>query len=137
MPRGLGSAVGDQPVSQRACASSACGFRAGQWPTSVSGAVLAQILRCGGGLKPGDELVAGEHEGASAAAAELVGAELGREFVGLTSLNLEDLFDDGAIDDRGGKTLDLGDHVGQAVKPGELWRQGRTSAGRVSGLCAW
>ena len=27
-----------------------------------------------------------------------------------------------------GKTLDLGDNVGQAVKPGELWRQGRTSA---------
>ena len=80
------------------------------------------------GLKPGDELVACEHEGASATAAELVGAELGHEFVGLTSLNLEDLFDDGAIDDRGGKTLDLGDNVGQAVKPGELWRQDRTSA---------
>ena len=60
------------------------------------------------GLKLGDELVACEHEGASAAAAELVGAELGHEFVGLASLNLENLFDDGAIDDRGGKTLDLG-----------------------------
>ena len=80
------------------------------------------------GLKPGDELVAREDEGASATAAELVGAELGHEFVGLTSLNLENLLDDGAIDDRGGKTLDLGDNVGQAVKPGELWRQGRTSA---------
>ena len=55
-----------------------------------------------------------------------MGAELGHEFVGLTSLNLEDLFDDGSIDDRAGKTLDLGDNVGQAVKPGELWRQGRT-----------
>lgn len=80
------------------------------------------------GLKPGDELVAGEHKGASAAAAELVGAELGHEFVGLASLNLEDLFDNGAIDDRGGKTLDLSDNVGQAVKPSELWRQDRTSA---------
>jgi hypothetical protein len=80
------------------------------------------------GLKPGDELVACEDEGASATAAELVGAELGHEFVGLTSLNLEDLLDDGPIDHRGGKTLDMGDNVGQAVKPGELWRQGRTSA---------
>ena len=82
------------------------------------------------GLKPGDELVACEDEGASAAAAELVGAEFGHEFVGLTSLNLEDLFDDGAIDDRGGKTVDLGDNVGEAVKPSELWRQGRTSVAR-------
>ena len=57
-----------------------------------------------------------------------MGVELGHEFVGLTPLNLEDLFDDGAIDHRGGKTLELGDNVGQAVKPGELWRQGRTSA---------
>ena len=80
------------------------------------------------GLKLNAELVAREHEGASATAAELVGAELAHEFVGLTPLNLEDLFDDGAIDDRGGKTLDLGDNVGQAVKPCELWRQGRTSA---------
>jgi hypothetical protein len=80
------------------------------------------------GLKPVNELVACEHEGVSAAAAELVGTELGHEFVGLTSLNLEDLFDDGAIDDKGGKTLDLGENVGQAVNPGELWRQGRTSA---------
>jgi hypothetical protein len=90
------------------------------------------------GLKPGGELVAGEHEGAPAAAAELVGAELGHEFVGLAALNLEDLFDDGAINDRGGKTPDLGDNVGQAVKPGELWRQGRTSARpwALRGLCA-
>jgi hypothetical protein len=80
------------------------------------------------GVKPGDELVACEHERASATAAELVGAELGHEFVGLTSLNLEDLLDDEPIDHRGGKTLDLGDNVEQAVKPGELWRQGRTSA---------
>jgi hypothetical protein len=80
------------------------------------------------GLKAGDELVACEHKGASATAAELVGTELGHEFVGLTPLNLEDLFNDGAIKDRGGKTLDLGDNVGQAVKPGELWRQDRTSA---------
>jgi len=58
----------------------------------------------------------------------MVGAELGHEFVGLTSLNLEDLFDNGAIDDRGWKTLDLGDNVGQAVKPGELWRQGRRTS---------
>ena len=64
------------------------------------------------GLKAGGELVACEHEGSSAPAAELVGAELGQDFVGLASLNLENLFDDGAIDDRGGKTPDLGDHVG-------------------------
>ncbi len=87
-----------------------------------------KFFRMEQGLKAGDELVAGEHEGASAAAAELVGAELGHEFVGLTPLNLEDLFDDEAINDRRGKTPDLGDNVGQAVKPGELWRQGRTSA---------
>jgi len=64
------------------------------------------------GLKPGDELVASEHKSASASATELVGTELGHEFVGLASLNLEDLFDDGAIDDRGGKTLDLSGNVG-------------------------
>jgi len=89
------------------------------------------------GLKPGDELVAYEHEGASAAAAELVCAELGHEFVGLTPLNLEDLFDNGAIDDRGGKTLDLSDNVGQAVKPCELWRQDRTSAATDPGGVMW
>jgi hypothetical protein len=90
------------------------------------------------GLKPGDELVAGEDEGASATAAELVGAELGHEFVCLTPLNLEDLFDDGAIDHRRGKTFELGDNVGLAVKPGELWGQGRTAARRAwKGLCAW
>jgi hypothetical protein len=90
------------------------------------------------GLKPGGELVAGEDKCASAAAAELVGAELGHEFVRLTSLNLEGQFDNGAIDDWGWKTLDLGDNVGQAVKPGELWRQGRTSAAAAcKGLCAW
>ena len=91
------------------------------------------------GLKLGDELVACEHEGVSATAAELVGAELGHKFVGLAPLNLEDLFDDGAIDDRGGKTLDLSDDVGQAVKPGELWRQDRTSAATDPGrgLCGW
>ena len=83
-----------------------------------------KFLSADEGLKPGDELVAGEDEGASATAAELVSAELGHQFVGLTPLNLEDLFDDGAIDERGGKTLDLGDNVGQAVEPGELWRQG-------------
>ena len=77
------------------------------------------------GLKPGEELVACEDEGASATAAELVGAEPGHEFVGLTSLNLEGPFDSGAVDDRGGKTLNLGDNVGQAVKSGEPWRQGR------------
>jgi hypothetical protein len=49
----------------------------------------------------------------------------------LTPVNLEDLFDDGAIDHRGGKTFELGDNVGQAVKPGELWGQGRTSAWRA------
>jgi hypothetical protein len=90
------------------------------------------------GVKPGDELVACEHERASATAAELVGAELGHEFVGLTPLKLKDLFDDGAINNRGGKMFDLGDNVGQAVKPGELWRQGRTSARRAwKGLCGW
>jgi len=73
-------------------------------------------------------LVAYEREGSAATAAKLVGAELGHEFVGLTPLNLEDLFDDGAIDHRGGKTLECSDDVGQPVKPGELWRQGRTSA---------
>ncbi len=77
---------------------------------------------------PGGELVAGEDKCASAAAAELVGAELGHEFVRLTSLNLKGQFDDGSIDNRAGKSLDLGDNVGQAGKPGELWRQGGTSA---------
>jgi len=68
----------------------------------------------------------------------MVGAELGHEFVGLTPLKLKDLFDDGAINNRGGKMFDLGDNVGQAVKPGELWRQGRTSARRAwKGLCGW
>ena len=58
--------------------------------------------------------------------------------MGLTPLNLEDLFDDGAIDHRGGKIFELGDNVGQAVKPGELWGQGRTSSRRAwKGLCAW
>jgi hypothetical protein len=38
-------------------------------------------------------------------AAELVGAELGHEFVGLTPLKLEDLFDDGAIDNKEARPL--------------------------------
>lgn len=80
------------------------------------------------GLKLSAEFVAREHEGASATAAELVGAELGHEFVGLTSLNLENLLDHGTVDDGAGKICDLLDDSWQAVKPGELWRQGRTSA---------
>jgi hypothetical protein len=40
-----------------------------------------------------------------ATAADLVGAELGHEFVGLTPLKLEDLFDDGAIDDKEARPL--------------------------------
>ena len=80
------------------------------------------------GLQLGDEIIAGEDEGASATAAELVGAELGHEFVGLTSLNLENLLDHGAVDDGAGKICDLLDDSWQAVKPGELWRQDRTSA---------
>ena len=32
-----------------------------------------------------------------------------------------------AIDHQGGKTFELGDNVGQAVKPGELWGQSRLS----------
>jgi hypothetical protein len=64
------------------------------------------------GLKLGDKLIACQHEGVSAAAAELVGAKLGHEFVGLAALDLENFLDSGAIDYRGGKILDPGENVG-------------------------
>jgi hypothetical protein len=91
------------------------------------------------GLKRNDELVASEHGGASATAAELVGAELGHKLVGLSPLNLEDLFGDGAFDDGEGESLDWGGNVGQTVKPGELWRLGTHLRGDTpgKGLCAW
>jgi len=134
----LGSLSGINPYLNAPVLQALAAFQQGSSQLLFPEPCSLKFLSVEQGLKPGDELVASEHKSASASAAELVGAELGHEFVGLASLNLEDLFDNGAIDDRGGKTLDLSDNVGQAVKPGELWRQDRTSARpwALRGLCA-
>ncbi len=133
----LGSLSGINPYLNAPVLQALAAFQQGSSQLLFPEPCSLKFLSVEQSLKPGDELVASEYKGASAAAAELVGAELGHEFVGLASLNLEDLFDDGAIDDWGGKTLYLSDNVGQAVKPGELWRQDRTSAATDPGrgLC--
>jgi hypothetical protein len=124
----LGSLSGINPYLNAAMLQALAAFQQGSSQLLFPEPCPLKFLSVEEDLKAGNELVASEHKGASVPAAELVGAELGHEFVGLASLNLEDLFDNGAINDRGGKTLDLSDNVGQAVKPGELWRQSRTSA---------
>ena len=135
----LGSLSGINPYLNAPVLQALAAFQQGSSQLLFPEPCSLKFLSVEQGLKPGDELVASEHKSASASAAELVGAELGHEFVGLTPLNLEDLFDDEAINDRRGKTPDLGDNVGQAVKPGELWRQDRTSAAtdHERGLCGW
>lgn len=108
----LGSLSGINPYLNAPVLQALAAFQQGSSQLLFPEPCSLKFLSVEQSLKPGDELVASEHKSASASAAELVGAELGHEFVGLASLNLEDLFDDGAIDDRGGKTLDLSDNVG-------------------------